>query len=549
MPMIAKPSPAALALAVLGLAWGPVRAQLPAPAAMPRPRAARAAGPLTRPELTEYRETSRYDDVMGFVRAVARGNPRMHVTRFGYSYEGRELPLVVVGDVPDPSPEAVRASGRLRVFVQANIHAGEVEGKEAVQALLRDLAQGRHARWLDSLVLLIAPIYNADGNERVALTNRPLQNGPIGGMGQRANAQGLDLNRDHMKLEAAEARSLVLLMNRYDPQVLMDLHTTDGSVHGYHLTYSPPLNPGTDSAIVGLLRDAWLPEAARLVKERDGWDIWYYGNLPGGPGLGEGETERGWYTFDYRPRFNNNYVGLRNRFAILGEAYSYAGFEERIRVTLHFVEECLDFAYRHAGEVRRLVAAADAHSVVGEALPVRSRFRRGDQVAIVLGEVAEERHPYTGQRVLRRLDVRRAETMTDYAWFEPEETERAPRAYFVPAGLTAVIERLEAHGVRTSRLDRPLTLQVERFRIDSTWTAERPFQHHRERTVRGAYEQVQQELPAGTVVVRVGQPLGRLAFFLLEPRSDDGLLDWNFFDEALQRDGRYFPVLRTTAAF
>ena len=151
--------------------------------------------------------------------------------------------------------------------------------------------------------------------------------------------------------------------------------------------------------------------------------------------------------------------------------------------------------------------------------------------------------------MLLRLDVRRAETMTVYAWFEPDETERAPRAYFVPASFTTVIERLEAHGVRTSRLDRPLTLQVERFRVDSTWTAERPFQNHRERTVRGAYEQVQQELPAGTVVVRVDQPLGRLAFFLLEPRSDDGLLNWNFFDDALQRDGRYCPVLRTTAAF
>ena len=534
---------------MLGVAWGPLHAQTPAPAAMPRPRAASAAGPLTRPELTEYRETSRYDDVMGFVRAVTRGNPRMHLTRFGYSYEGRELPLVVVGDVADPSPEAVLASGRLRVFVQANIHAGEVEGKEAVQELLRDLAQGRNARWLDSLVLLIAPIYNADGNERVARTNRPLQNGPIGGMGQRANAQGLDLNRDHMKLEAAEARALVLLMNRYDPQVLMDLHTTDGSVHGYHLTYSTPLNPGTDSAIVSLLRDAWLPEATRRVKARDGWDIWYYGNLPGGPGLGEGETERGWYTFDYRPRFNNNYIGLRNRFAILSEAYSYASFEERIRVTLHFVEECVDFAYRHASEVRRIVAAADVHSAVGEALPVRSRFRRGGQVPILLGDVVEERHPYTGQRVLRRVDARRAETMTDYAWFEPDETERAPRAYFVPASFTTVIERLEAHGVRTSRLDRPLTLQVERFRVDSTWTAERPFQNHRERTVRGAYEQVQQELRAATVVVRVDQPLGRLAFFLLEPRSDDGLLNWNFFDDALQRDGRYCPVLRTTAAF
>ena len=267
--MIQTSRPTASALGALVLATSLAAQSAPRPAS-PGFREGRPGSPLTRAERTGYRETSSYADVTQFLAAVTRGQRRMHVTSFGYSLEGRELPLVVVGDVADPSPEAVRASGRLRVFVQANIHAGEVEGKEAVQELLRDLARGRHTRWLDSLVLLVAPIYNADGNERVALTNRPLQNGPIGGMGQRSNAQGLDLNRDHMKLEAVEARALVLLMNRYDPQVLMDLHTTDGSVHGYHLTYSTPLNPGTDSAIVGLLRDAWLPEATRRVTERDG---------------------------------------------------------------------------------------------------------------------------------------------------------------------------------------------------------------------------------------------------------------------------------------
>ena len=540
--------------AVLALAALAVAAPLPAQTARsapPRPRTGREPGLRTRPELTGYRETSRYEDVMEFVRTVARGHRRMHVTSFGYSSEGRALPLVVVGDTRDASPEAVRASGKLRVFVQANIHAGEVEGKEAVQELLRDLAQGRHAHWLDSLVLLIAPIYNADGNERVALTNRPLQNGPIGGMGQRPNAQGLDLNRDHMKLESPEARSLARLLTDYDPEVAMDLHTTDGSIHAYHLTYAPPLHPGTDSLIVGLLRGSWLPEVTRAVRQRDGWDIFYYGDMPGGPESrgGRGSQERGWYTFDHRPRFNNNYLGLRNRFAILGEAYSYATFEERIRATRRFVEECVDFAYHHAGEIRATVAAADAHVLTGDSLPLRARMHRGAPIEILVGAVEETRHPYTGQRMLRRLDVRQPETMTDFSTFEGAGFERVPRAYFIPADLTTVIERLEAHGIRTSRLERPLTLQVERFRVDSTWVAERAFQNHRERTVIGAYEPAQQELPAGTVVVRVDQPLGRLAFFLLEPRSDDGFLDWNLFDEPLQREPRSYPILRTFSEF
>src|SRR5215470_16679023 len=212
----------------------------------------------TRAERTNYVETSRYDDVVNFLNTVARGSRIVHNTTFGYTFEGRPLPLAVVGRVIDAKPATVRASGKLRVYIQANIHAGEVEGKESMQMLIRDIAMGNHAPWLDSMVLLIAPIYNADGNERVSLTNRGPQHGPIGGMGTRANAQGLNINRDDMKLETPEVRSMVKLLNDYDPHVMIDLHTTDGSHHAYHLTWEVPNNPAVDADIMKLARDDWM---------------------------------------------------------------------------------------------------------------------------------------------------------------------------------------------------------------------------------------------------------------------------------------------------
>jgi hypothetical protein len=506
---------------------------------------AQTPAPLrTRPERSDYRETSSYADVIDFVRRASAMAPRLlHPTTFGYTMEGRALPLVVIGRVRDATPAAVRASGKIRVFIQANIHAGEVEGKEAAQLLLRALARGEHAAWFDSLVLLVAPIYNADGNERVKLTNRPLQNGPVGGMGQRANAQGLDLNRDHMKLESPEARSLVALFSAYDPQVVIDLHTTDGSFHGYHLTYAPPLHPNTDSAIVRLLRDDWLPAVTRAIKRRDGWDFYYYGDFPGPrePGI-----ERGWYSFDARPRFNNNYVGLRNRFAILSEAYSYATFEERIRATYRFLEEILSYARGHAATLRRIVAAADAADVTGRTLALREAFQRTDSVAILVGAVAEDRHPYTGERMLRRLEVRRPERMPEFQTFRPTETAVAPAFYYIPAALTKAVALLEAHGVRLERLARAETRTVERFTIDSQATAATEFQGHHERTLYGRWDAAEVTLPESTVVVALRQPLGRLAFTLLEPRSDDGLVDWNVLDDVLA-DAKSYPILRGAA--
>src|SRR5690242_1129607 len=177
----------------------------------------------TRAEQTAYEETSRYADVRAFIDALARATPKVRVEMFGRSEEGRDLPLLVIGDPPAPAPP--RRSARLPVvLVLANIHAGEVEGKEAILELAQRLTTGDLRALLPSAVWLFAPIYNADGNERISPDNRALQNGPVGGVGTRENAGGLDLNRDFMKLESAEARALVALLAKWDPDVVVDLH-------------------------------------------------------------------------------------------------------------------------------------------------------------------------------------------------------------------------------------------------------------------------------------------------------------------------------------
>ena len=177
----------------------------------------------TRAERTRYEQTTGYGEVVQFMERAAALSDQVHFTTFGDTIEGRPLPLVVVGDTRDARPESVSALDRTRVWLQATIHGGEVCGKEALLMLLRDLVAGEHDDWLSSLTLLIAPVYNADGNERMAPDNRPFQLGPIGGMGERTNAQGLDLNRDHLKLESPEARALSRAYQQYD-------HDTGASV-------------------------------------------------------------------------------------------------------------------------------------------------------------------------------------------------------------------------------------------------------------------------------------------------------------------------------
>jgi hypothetical protein len=268
--------------------------------------------------------------------------------------------------------------------------------------------------------------------------------------------------------------------------------------------------------------------------------VWHYGNLPRDEGF---DAPRGWYTFSHQPRFGSNYEGLRNRFGLLSEAYSYLPFEERIAVTRDFVVSLLDFAALHASQIRRLTVAADARDLSGAELPVRAEHVCGAEVEILMGDVAVERHPYTGERMLRRLPVQRAESMPDCTSFRGTETSRVPAIWIVPADLAPAIDRLAAHGVRMLTLVEPLTIEAEAFAITSSTQAEREFQKHRERALEGRWELHREELPAGTVIVPSAQPLGRLAFYLLDPRSDDGLVAWNVLDEALEGVSLY-PILR-----
>jgi len=197
--------------------------------------------PQTVAERTDYRETSRHADVLRYIDELKAVRPVFRVESMGRSGRGQEMPVLVFGERP----------GTPVVLVLANIHAGEVEGKEALLMLARDLPE----RYFEKLTLLFVPNYNPDGNDAIDVGNRRLdlaklegQIGPEGGVGTRTTGEGINLNRDYMKLEAVESRNLSALQARWKPHLTVDSHTTDGSIHGYALTYDTSHIPCGPSA-------------------------------------------------------------------------------------------------------------------------------------------------------------------------------------------------------------------------------------------------------------------------------------------------------------
>ena len=539
---------------------------------------------LTRPERTDYAETSRYDEVIAYMKQMAAVNPNIHLTTYGYTTEGRPLPLAVIG-APGASAEQVLATNKTRVYIQGNIHAGEVEGKEALLWLLRSIAKGERNAWLKSTVLLINPIYNADGNERVSVSNRGSQAGPVGGMGTRENAQGLDLNRDGTKMETAEARSMASLLTRYQPHVAMDLHTTDGSsTSGFNMTYETSLNPNNAKAQMSLLRDVLLPEITKNVKAKHGSDWFYYGGVSG---TGE---QRAWRSDAElaKPRYTSTYYGVRNILGLLTETYSYASFKTRITETYWFLEESLSYVASHGETVRDVVAKANAESIIGQQLAVRQQLVKAPALQkIVFAPTISVRNPYVADRPYRlRPDGLGNTSVTSemlpfFGTTEPTETTLAPRVWVVPmtastatpapapapggfgggrggaAGtptqrmMASVIDRLEAHGIRYSITTAEQPFSGDRFKIATNTLETREYQGtHKARTLTGAWEAAEQTLPVGSLVIPMDQPLARLAFILMDPRSDDGFMWWNILDAVLGQSPApaYYPVLRSMNA-
>ena len=207
----------------------------------------------TRAEASGFEATSNYEETLGFLRKLQAHFPEMYLGFYGTSGEGRAMPFVVVSREKAFTGRKAQRLGKPVVLIQNGIHAGEIEGKDASLMLLRDLALGRHAEVLDAVTLVVLPIYNVDGHERISPYNRPNQDGPQQGMGFRTTTNGLDLNRDYLKISSEEARSLIALVNDWRPHLHVDDHVTDGIDMDWVLTWSWAEAPQAPAPV-----DAWL---------------------------------------------------------------------------------------------------------------------------------------------------------------------------------------------------------------------------------------------------------------------------------------------------
>jgi len=492
---------------------------------------------LTKAEATDFKATSRLSDILDFIKELQLRSPLIRVERLSVTAEGREVPVMIIGNPVPAGPDALRNDQRTVVYIQANIHAGEVEGKEAAQMLARDIILADKVPYLDKLVLVIVPDLNADGNEKIDPKNRTHQPGPVEGVGVRSNGLNLDLNRDSMKLESPELAGVMKnIYLRWDPLIYIDCHTTNGSYHKEVVTYSWNINPNGDNALTKYMSDIMMPAVDAIMEKK-------YNTLSCGYGgfRDSKEPMKGWETLDPQPRYTTNYYGLRNRLAILVENYVYADFRTRVMGNYALLKAVCDYAYDHNEEIKKLIAEADRRTIKRGLSPAETD-QFGVEFDVRPTKEAITVHPYVmevleqkeGQRPrMKPTDKTTTQTVPYYSEFFHKRSVRFPSGYLMSEVEPQAVQKILQHGILVERLKEAVTLEVQAFQIKEIKGAERLYQGHRANTVKGEYTMEKRAFPAGTYFITTAQPLGSLAAYLLEPESDDGLLVWNYLDKFL----------------
>lgn len=493
-------------------------------------------GPTTKPERTAYAATSTLEDVGAFFETLCvQHSGKVILSQLGKSADGRPIPLVILGD---PPPAAPQDSTKPAILIVANIHGGEVEGKEALQMFARDLLGRDPQGLLKRFTLLLVPVFNVDGNEKISAENRPYQK-VLDGVGLRANGQNLDLNRDFVKLETPEVRALVSLFDHWNPFVVADLHTTNGSYHEEPLTWIWGKHPAGSPAMAASMHDEVFPWMKAYVEAHFGMDTLPYGDFD------DDLKPAKWVNHPPSLRIGTDYFSARCAWSFLDENYAYADFPTRVRASYAFLEALFAYTATHAeamlagastcrdsGQPRLYTGMTS--SLYPEKLSIKAYRAEKDAKGEVHGtsERMDVTVPYLGD-----VTAQAGPILTG--------------AYLFPPGLTALRQALLAHGVRVFRLKGAPKKRVQRFAVESLVYADRPNQGRVPlKEIKGRWETVEMDVGGFYAVpLDAGQKMRAVLPTILEPESEDGLIRFGFFDAVLYPDqwsrkpGPY-PVVR-----
>ena len=487
-------------------------------------------------EQTDYRKTPRYAETVAYAQKLDKASDLIVYQSFGASGEGRDLPLLIAANGKTFNADAARKKGKAVVLIQACIHAGESDGKDAGLALLRDIAITKtRADLLKDVVILFIPIYNVDGHENFNAFNRINQNGPDE-MGFRATSSNLNLNRDYMKADAPETRAFLKLWNEWKPDFFIDCHVTDGADFRYNLTYEFAHHAEVSPFIKDWMNEHFDVNIAAKV-ENEGNLLTHYLQFDGR------EVTKGIETFIPTPRFATGYTPLRNRAGLLIETHSLKSYKSRVRGTYDVLRYTIEEINQNKASLFEANRQAVEETVnrgktfdENRRFPLRQEITKksapfdfkGVEYRLEDSEISGTKRIIYGTKA---LDI----TIPKFDEAKISAAVAPPLYYIVPPQWTDAIEVLQAHGVQFQRLTEPLQVEVESYRFSDVKFATASFENRVTLNFKTNPIKETREFFAGSVVIPLAQETANVVIHLLEPNSPDSFVYWGFFNAIFEQ--------------
>ncbi len=503
----------------------------------------------TVPERTAYARTVSTLQLHEYIATLKGRTDRLHVLTLFVSPLGKAAPALVLASPRVTSPAGARASGKPVVFLFGNIHPPEPEAAEALLMAAREILLGSKRDLLENQIVVIAPVFNVDGTDTFVTQNGALGSETPHILGVRENAQGLDLNRDAVKLETREANGLYAALNAWDPVLLLDGHLMSRVTHGYANTYGTTTVPAAAPGPRDYTHDTLFPAVRAMVRRDYGLEVFTHAlPVPGTWPPTVWSHDRAAWTVE--AKFIVNAYGLRNRLAIITETPGQPTFERRIYAQYAYILSLLAYTNAHARAIQAVTKTADEETVAA----VQARSESGQLRNWLDGEyrsrgkidllayrdnVAEYR---PGTSILGTKPGTAAGPPEVVSGVDdltmPVGTRNAvvPRAYVIPPALDAVAAKLAAHNVRVRQLDRPMRVEGEEFLIERMRKVRRS--GYDMTVLDGTFAPLKtMDVPAGSHYVDMAQPMANAAFYYLEPQARDGFVGWGVLDAALRALG------------
>lgn len=500
----------------------------------------------TKAESTDYKQTWRYDETIAYAKKLDLASPLIKYVTYGRSGEGRDMPLLIAASGMAFTPELARKQGKAIVLIQAGIHAGEIDGKDAGLALLRDIAITKtRLDLLKDVVIVFEPIYNVDGHENFNPYMRINQNGPDE-MGFRGNANNLNLNRDYMKADAPETRAWLKLWNQWKPDLFIDCHVTDGAEFQYNLTYEYAHFQEVSPAI-----KAWMDEHfdGNVVPqvEKEGNLMTHYVEFAGR------EVTSGVATFIATPRYATGYTPLRNRAGLLIETHVYKPYRSRVRGTYDILRYTIEEVAKAKTSLLVANVTADMQTIDrAKVRPTTLVPTNGNaetfQFPLKLGVTnkatqinfkgteykLEDSTISNSKRIVygtAPLNI----TIPKFDEGKVTASVAPPLAYIIPPQYKDVIDVLGVHGIQYEILKKRTIVEVESYKLTEPKWSPTSFENRITLTAKQAAYTENRTFAAGSIIVRLDQEPAAVAIHLLEPNGPDSFLYWGFFNSIFEQ--------------